>query len=67
MQGLLASTSLAFLSFFGAEQSGSSQIENSVLVGTDENFDVVVRSTRVVLVNFFAPWCGSVPCTTKQS
>lgn len=38
--------------------SADPEVEDGVLVLTDENFDEVVSSHDMLLVEFYAPWCG---------
>eukprot|EP00048_Salpingoeca_helianthica_P014482 m.221898 g.221898 ORF g.221898 m.221898 type:complete len:493 (-) comp15909_c0_seq1:191-1669(-) len=34
------------------------ELEEGVIVGTDSNFDEIIKGNDFVLVEFYAPWCG---------
>lgn len=35
-------------------------LEEDVLVLTNDNFDLLVLSKPIMLVEFYAPWCGEL-------
>ena len=43
---------------FSSVKSAEPEVEDHVLVLTDENFDEVLQKYPHILVEFYAPWCG---------
>ena len=54
----LPSTMLLLLSMALAVASGEITEDNGVLVLSEANFDEAVSAHNLVLVEFYAPWCG---------
>lgn len=54
----MASVAAILAAFLGAGEAVQVGLENGVMVLNETNFDEVVRSKPVVMVEFYAPWCG---------
>lgn len=54
MQSLFLFVLIALFALYNAEP----QVEEGVIVMTDANFDEVLAANPLLLVEFYAPWCG---------
>jgi len=51
-------TGFLLLSFSSLSFGDEIELEEGVLVLTEENFQAAIEANSMVLVEFYAPWCG---------
>lgn len=54
----LALVAVLSCGFIRAEEASTAEDDSAVLVMTKSNFDETLKESEIVLVKFYAPWCG---------
>lgn len=55
---VLATTAVVFSNVLNIASADWANPSGGARIGTAENFDEIIESNELVLVNFYAPWCG---------